>query len=207
MLNFIREECFSWMEGAIRNLPGRAGRLVRRMWYQHRFAGCGELFIGEGCRFIDTGAMRFEGRTLINEGCYFNAQGGGITVGDFTAFNNGVHINASCGGHIRIGSHCPIGPGVVMRTANHRFSNADEFIQNQGHEAADITIEDDCWLGANVIVLGGVKIGRGAVVGAGAVVSKDVPEMAVVVGVPARVINYRLGTSAQTVQSHPEYSQ
>ncbi len=206
MLNLVREECLSWMEGVIRNLPGRAGRLVRRVWYQRRFASCGELFIGEGCRFIDPASMRFEGRTLINEGCYFNAQGGMISMGDFTAINNGAHINASCGGHIRIGSHCPIGPGVVMRTANHRFSDAAEYIQNQGHDAADIIIEDDCWLGANVIVLAGVKIGRGAVVGAGAVVSKDVPEMAVVVGVPARVIKYRSGTSAQVVQSHPESS-
>jgi acetyltransferase-like isoleucine patch superfamily enzyme len=54
-----------------------------------------------------------------------------------------------------------------------------------------VLIEDDCWIGANAVILGGVHIGRGAIVGAGAVVTKDVPSMAIAVGVPARVRKYR----------------
>ena len=52
-------------------------------------------------------------------------------------------------------------------------------------------IEDDCWIGANAVILGGVHIGKGAIIGAGAVVTKDIPSMAIAVGVPAKVLKYR----------------
>jgi len=128
---------------------------------------------------------------MINDGCYFNADGGSINVGNWTAFNIGVHINASCGGNIILGDYCLIGPRVVMRTANHRFEKKEVYIRDQGHQIADIVIEDDCWIGANVVILSGVRIGRGAVIGAGAVVTRDIPSMAIAVGVPAKVLKYR----------------
>jgi galactoside O-acetyltransferase len=135
--------------------------------------------------------MVFQGLTLVGDNCYFNAEGGSISVGNWTAFNRGAHINAACGGMISIGEHCPIGPGVLMRTANHRFSRPDLYIQDQGHEPADIIIDDDVWIGANAIILGGVHIGKGAVIGAGAVVTSNIPSMGVAVGIPAKVIKYR----------------
>jgi acetyltransferase-like isoleucine patch superfamily enzyme len=191
MGNLLASEIRSWFEAMIRFVPGRIGVFVRQVWYKRCFKNSERLHIGTGCQFIAPGSISFSGLTLINDGCYFNADGGFITIGDWTAFNRGVHINASCGGRIVIGAHCPIGPGVVMRTANHRFSRVDIKIQDQGHDLADIVIEDDCWIGANAVILGGVHIGRGAIVGAGAVVTKDVPSMAIAVGVPARVRKYR----------------
>ena len=59
-----------------------------------------------------------------------------------------------------------------------------------GHNPADIMIGDDVWIGANAVILGGIKIGKGAVIGAGAVVTKDIPSNAVAVGVPAKVLRY-----------------
>ncbi len=191
MINLLTSEILAWIEALIRCLPGRIGGVVRWAWFKRRFKHSGRLRIGTGCQFVAPGSMSFTGITLINDGCYFNADGGTITSGDWTAFNSGAYINASCGGNIIIGAHCPIGPGVVMRTANHRFSRTDVNIQDQGHVSADIVIEDDCWIGANAVILGGVRIGRGAVIGAGAVVTKDIPSMAVAVGVPAKVIKYR----------------
>lgn len=191
MLGLLTYELREWLEALVRFIPGRVGVLVRRLWFKARFKDSGVLNIGTGCRFVAPGSMSFSGKTLINDGCYFNADGGGIDVGDWTAFNIGVHINASNGGRIVIGAHCPIGPGVVMRTANHQFSRADLNIQDQGHEARDIVIEDDCWIGANAVILGGVHIGRGAIIGAGAVVTKNIPSLAIATGVPARVGKYR----------------
>lgn len=191
MLRLFICEIHAWLETLIRYMPGRIGGLARRVWFKRHFKHSDHLHIGVGCQFISPGSMSFSGRTLINDGCYFNAEGGAITVGDWTAFNSGVHINASCGGSIIIGAHCPIGPGVVMRTANHRFLRVDVNIQEQGHDLADIIIEDNCWIGANAVILGGVRIGSGAIVGAGAVVTKDIPSMAVAVGVPAKVRKYR----------------
>jgi len=188
---FVLQELFSWIEALFRFLPGRLGGEVRRIYWGMRFFSCGDLRIGCDCTFVKPNAMRFAGLTMISDGCYFNADGGSITVGNWTAFNIGGHINASCGGKIVIGAHCPIGPGVVMRTANHCFEKSNVYIQEQGHQIGDIVIEDDCWIGANAIILGGVSIGKGAIIGAGAVVTKDIPSMAIAVGVPAKVLKYR----------------
>ena len=192
--NFVQifsKEFIIWIEFFVRYTPGRFGILIRKGWFKLRLNHSEKLHIGLGSEFINPSSISFYGITLINTHCYFNADGGTIKVGHHTAFNINSNINASVGGNIMIESHCAIGPGVVMRTANHRYSDPNMLIQNQGHDSADITIEDDCWIGANAIILGGVHIGKGAVIGAGSVVTKDIPSMAIAVGVPAKVIKYR----------------
>lgn len=87
-----------------------------------------------------------------------------------------------------------MGPDVLIisRHQNHRFDDLSRPMRLQGYaESAPVVIEDDVWLGARVIVLPGIRIGRGAVVGAGAIVTKDVPPYAVCVGNPARIVRYR----------------
>ena len=122
---------------------------------------------------------------------FFSACKGKILVGENTAFNHNVHINASVGGEINIGKYVLVGPNVIMRTANHKFSDSNILIRNQGHVIGDIIIEDDVWIAAGAILLSGIKIGKGAVIGAGSVVTKDIPSMAVAVGNPAKVIKFR----------------
>jgi acetyltransferase-like isoleucine patch superfamily enzyme len=90
-----------------------------------------------------------------------------------------------CGDGVRIASH------VSIVGFNHGFDDPSVPIHTQKHETLGITIEDDVWIGANAVVLDGVTVGRGAVIAAGAVVSKDVPPMAIVGGVPAKVVRYR----------------
>lgn len=124
--------------------------------------------------------------------CFLTARGGAIIIDTGCRFNRGIMINADIGGTIRIGKDCIIGPGVILRTANHRFSKLDKPIRHQGHKTSDITLLNDVWLGANVVVLPGVEIGKGCVVGAGAVVTKSLPDYAIAVGVPARIIASRL---------------
>jgi len=187
----LTSEILIWMETFINSIPGKTGSALRRLWFARRFKSKPNLRIGRSCQFVAASSMCFEGTALISDSCYFNADGGSIHIGNQTAFNLGVHINASGGGRIMMGSHCLIGPGVVMRTANHSFPKWDVNIQEQGHDPADIIIEDNCWIGANVVILGGVRIGTGAVIGAGAVVTKNIPSMTVAVGVPAKVIKYR----------------
>ena len=98
---------------------------------------------------------------------------------------------------IHIGDHVMTGPGVTMITGGHRIdiqgrpmtsiTNEEKLPEND----QDIIIEGDNWIGANAIILKGVTIGEGAVVAAGAVVTKDVPPFSIVGGVPARVIKMR----------------
>ena len=90
------------------------------------------------------------------------------------------------GAPITIGRHVFIGPNFGAYTAQHPLVARE---RNQGIERAlPITIEDDCWIGGDVKVMPGVTIGRGSVVGAGSVVTKDVPEGVVAMGVPAKVV-------------------
>jgi galactoside O-acetyltransferase len=191
LVKIFSQEVSAWIETLFRYVPGRIGAKVRQVYWGKRFLGSGNLRIGNDCTFVKPKAMRFSGLTMINDGCYFNADGGSITAGNWTAFNIGAHINASCGGNIILGDYCLIGPGVVMRTANHRFEKKEVNIRGQGHQIADIVIEDDCWIGANAVILSGVQFGRGAIIGAGAVVTRDIPSMAIAVGVPAKVLKYR----------------
>lgn len=184
-------EIHAWIEAFVRFSPGNFGNIMRRLWFRRRLNMSNTLYIGFGCEFLSPETMSFEGLIRIGKNSFFTAQGGTIIVKNNTSFNINVHINASIGGVIRIGEECLIGPNVVMRTASHEYNDPKQFIREQGHKIGDIDIEDDVWIGANVIILGGVHIGRGAVIGAGSVVTKDVPSYAVVTGVPAKIIKYR----------------
>lgn len=118
------------------------------------------------------------------------AGGGSITIGDH------VQINPNCviyggGGGVEIGDNCLIAANTVIVPNNHIFEDIDRPIRLQGTTGLGIEIGQDVWIGANVVVLDGVTIGDGAIVGACAVVTKDVPPNAVVAGNPARVLRCR----------------
>ena len=91
---------------------------------------------------------------------------------------------------LTVGNHVLIAPGCFI-TDHHHKRGAHDRISAQGCESAQVVIEDDVWLGANAVVLPGIRIGKGAIVGAGAVVTHDVETLAIVAGVPARVIGKR----------------
>lgn len=191
IISKMANEILAWLEVFVRFSPGRVGTVLRRRWFQRRFKRSGRLNIGFGCDFLSPQTICFDGASSIGNNSFFSAEGGFITIGNNAAFNMNVHINASVGGAIRIGENCLFGPNVIMRTANHRYDNPNLPIRQQGHATSDISIEDDVWIGGNVVVLGGVHIGRGAVIGAGAVVTKDIPSMAIAFGIPAKVIKFR----------------
>lgn len=192
----IIDEIQAWLVTFVSFLPGRIGNGMRRLWFRSRFLDSDRPYIGLGCEFISPNTITFRGMVSIGKNSFFTAEGGSIVVGNNTAFNMNVHINASVGGEIKIGECCRVGPNVVMRTASHKYDNPAIQILQQGHAISDISIDDDVWIGANAVILGGVHIGSGAVVGAGAVVTKDVPSMAIVGGVPAKVIKFRsMGTA------------
>jgi len=111
-----------------------------------------------------------------------------VTIGAHTFVGRGVEIDVS--GSVRLGSHVLVAPSVFMTDHAHEIA-AGQLIDSQGCTQAPIVVEDDVWLGARCVILPGVRVGRGAVVGAGAVVTRDVPDGAVVAGVPARILRHR----------------
>ena len=112
-----------------------------------------------------------------------------LTLGDGVCINDDVWINAV--GGVTIGNNVLIGPKVVIHSANHKFSNPEIPITEQGHTLKPVIIEDDVWVGASTVILAGVTIGEGAVVGAGSVVTKNVEAYTVVAGNPAHIIGRR----------------
>lgn len=125
----------------------------------------------------------------INQGVYLGAFGKHFTVGDRTQFNRNAVVDGR--GSIRIGCDVLVGPGAQLISYQHRFADRAQPINRQGLELKEIVIEDDVWIGAGAIVLAGVHLGRGCIVGAGAVVTKSFPAYSILGGVPARVIGER----------------
>ena len=105
-----------------------------------------------------------------------------VTLEDDVGINAFTHILG--GGGVHIGARTQISTGCSIAAITHSEEIATRF---QGIEIP-VTIEEDCWLGTGAIVLPGVRIGRGSIIGAGAVVTKDIPPFSIAVGVPARVI-------------------
>lgn len=130
-------------------------------------------------------------RVRIGQGVQIKAHAAGegkIEIGESTIIGS---YSSLSGLFIHIGKDCLIAPQVCIFANNHVFADPHRKIREQGHTYQGIVIEDDCWLGAGVRVLDGVTIGEGSVIGAGAVVTKDIPPYSVAVGVPAKVVAQR----------------
>lgn len=135
--------------------------------------------------------------TKIGANCIFaNSE-----IEDFSYINDWAVIN-----NLKIGKFCSIGPHLKVGYGKHPInfiSTSPLFYSSQPwfgitltnkdkyEEHKVTTIENDVWIGANVFLVDGIKIGHGAIIGAGAVVTKDVPDYAIVGGVPAKIIKYR----------------
>ncbi|MBS0028553.1 CatB-related O-acetyltransferase [Chitinophaga sp. 2R12] len=122
---------------------------------------------------------------VVEKGASFGRR---ITLGNYSA----IGVNAWIKGKVTIGNYVLMGPNVTILTQNHIFSRTDTPIYYQGATPEmPVIIEDDVWIGQNVIILPGLRICQGAIVAAGAVVTKDVPPYMIVGGNPARIIKKR----------------
>jgi maltose O-acetyltransferase len=156
---------------------GRLGKYLRGM-------ACGRLF-------------RTCGKNInIEKGAYFGS-GWEIEIGD----NSGLGVNCNVPFNLKIGNDVMMGPDVFIIGENHDFDDINISMRLQGYkESKPICIEDDVWIGARVIILPGVRIEKGAIIGAGSVVTKDIPPYAICAGNPARVIRYRNINPLEQVQ-------
>ncbi len=151
---------------------------------------------GEGCVFeqgvrifhpdhVHLGAHVYVGHDTILEGYH----AGDLRVGDGSWIGSQCFLHAA--GDLTIGRHVGVGPGVRILTSVHEEAGRDVPILHAPLRFAAVVVEDDADLGVGCVILPGVTIGRGAQVGAGAVVTADVPAYVVVAGVPARVLRER----------------
>ena len=145
-------------------------------------------------------------------GCGSNVRFSALTS-DFTYRNVTIGNDVYIGPHalflctesqIFIGNKVLFGPHVTIIGGDHRITDVGRFIYDvldkHPEDDQDVHIEDDVWIGTNTTLLKGVTVGRGAVVAAGALVTKDVPPYAIVGGVPAKVLKYRF--TPEQIQEH-----
>lgn len=132
-------------------------------------------------------AEKCGGGVIVKQNCYIGS-GSGLRIGDRSQLGHNARIDQS----VTIGNDVVMGPDVVIMTASHAFEDPDTPVNQQGAEPVrPVIIGNDVWIGTRVIILPGVRIGDGAIIGAGSVVTKSIPPLAVAVGNPARVIRQR----------------
>lgn len=125
-------------------------------------------------------------RAVINHFVTLNCTS--LSIGEYSQVNPGSVIY----GRVHLGNHVMIGPNVTISGGNHRFDRVDVPMMFQGSSERGIFIEDDVWIGANAVITDGVRIGKGAVVGAGSVVTRDVCAGAIVHGAKASMFRSRV---------------
>jgi acetyltransferase-like isoleucine patch superfamily enzyme len=169
--------------------------------------------IGRGTRvartalldMLNEGSLPVGGNVVVGRNCSISHDVllvpycGRITVGDRTFIGPRTMIFGN--GGVEIGSDVLIAGQCFIVASNHVHSNFDRPIRAQGLTAKGIVIEDDVWIGAGCKVLDGVRIGRGSIVGAGAVVRQSLPAFSVAVGVPATVKRDRRYAAESSVVS------
>jgi acetyltransferase-like isoleucine patch superfamily enzyme len=139
--------------------------------------------------------IKFFSDKLVKNNCSLDdyamvlTYGGDIVIGDNCSINS-FSIAYGHGG-LTIGNGVRIAAQTVIIPCNHNYIDPDKFIYQQGVTKLGITIKDDVWIAAGAKILDGVTIGKGAVVASGAVVTENVPDYAVVAGIPAKLIKYR----------------
>jgi maltose O-acetyltransferase len=143
-------------------------------------------------RCVTKSLFKHVGRNInIEKGAYFG-DGLQIEIGD----NSGIGLNCRVCGPVKIGDNVMMGPEVIILTVSHKYERLDIPMLKQGHNEPElVTIGDDVWIGTRAVILPGISVGKGAIIGASAVVTKDVPEYSVVCGNPAKVIKSRKDNS------------
>ena len=160
------EESLGWL---IRNIPGFTGLVVRGLAYRMAI-------------------LKLKSFPLIYSGVYFS-HSYGIEIGNKFSINTGAHLDGR--GGIKIGDNVMIGQYAVIVSSEHRLDQTDKPMNMLDHVFDPVSIGDDVWIGAHSVITSGVRIGTGAVIGAGAVVISDVSDYTIVGGVPAKVIGNR----------------
>jgi acetyltransferase-like isoleucine patch superfamily enzyme len=156
------------------------------------------LLLGTGCSIDAAGAgtIHIDAAVHLADRVLLHSEGR-IEIGPQVFINRDVMIVALEA--IIIGAGCRIAERVSIRDHDHRFGNPDVPIRDQGYVTSPIRIGRDCWIGCNAVILKGVSIGDGAIIGAGAVVTKSIRSRSVAAGVPARVIRSLSATTLNQV--------
>lgn len=162
-------ELESYLLWSIRDLPGVLGYLLRFIVYK--------ILLKELSSFC-----------IIQPHVYI-IDCSGVSIGKNFTINSNCYINGY--GKVNIGDNVLIGPNVVIASGQHQYNNSKIPVTFQKILPKKIVIESDCWIGANVVIMPGVRISKGTCIGAGSIVTKSTKPYTIVAGVPAKIIKLR----------------
>lgn len=198
----------------LKALLKNTGRAVRHTWWRWRLARLGtspdiqpdthfeyaeRIYIGNHCRIArralirantdDPKGVRLGNNVSVQENVLINANRGHVVIGDHSWLGPGSTVYGN--GGVEIGSDVMVASHCVINTVSHNSARTDIPMNQQGTYCDPVVLEDDVWIGTAAIILQGVRIGRGSIIGAGAVVVRNIPPYSIAVGVPARVTGNR----------------
>lgn len=212
LLSLLR---FELIITTLSGIPGALGIISRKHFYKYLFKKKGaNVIFGKNVDIACPDKIKIGKNCLIGDNCLLDAkgEGGGIYIGDnvqiarntllrskggFIEIGNNTSVSSFC--HISsVATRVKIGESVLIASycyiiggGGHGFERLDVPIKEQAKFGKGIVIEDDVWLGAGVYVIDGNNIRTGSIVGAGSVVTKDIPKYSIAAGVPAKVIKKR----------------
>lgn len=198
------------------HLPGLAGIVLRRAFYPLLFERMergvvigsgvtlrqpGKMVLQRGCLIDDLAGLSARGgddtrivlgrEVFIGRGTVLSLRDGRMELGDHSNIGGSCRIGCS-GGMVRIGQHVLVGAFTYIGGGMHRFDRTDVPMALQGQSfKGGVTIEDDVWIGGGCQVLDGVTIGKGSIIGAGSIVTRDIPPYSIAFGNPAKVHKQR----------------
>lgn len=196
------------------NFPGAAGLILRQKIYPLLVGHYGRgTAISRGVTLRCPNRLSLGASSMIDDGVFFDikSDSAAVTLGARNQIMHGAHFETGYGGHITLGDDCYVGAFAILNgyggleignnaliaghchivSGNHCFADLSQPMNSQGISGQGIVIEDDVWLGAGVKVLDGIRIGRGSIISAGAVVTRDVAPCSIMGGVPAKLIRHR----------------
>jgi galactoside O-acetyltransferase len=200
-------------------VPGALGMALRKLFWPAMFGSCGKgSMFASGITLRQPGRIHLGEDVVLSEGCILDGRHGtepvSIRLGNNVILSNDVMISCK-NGTVSIGDNCGLNARTIVQSTNncpvvigpdciigqqcfivgggsYNFDRLDIPIRKQGIRAdGGVCLEEDVWLGGNVTVLGGVKMGKGSVAGAGALLTRSVAAYTISLGVPAQVIKKR----------------
>lgn len=200
-------------------LPGALGLMLRKLFWPRLFGSCGAgTVFGQGVVLRHPHRIHLGRRVVVSENCILDARhdresrvlvldddvnlandvmisckNGTVHIGERVGVGARVIIHSTDGNPVRVGDDVVIGPMCyLVGGGNYNLDRLDLPIGQQGIKSdCGVVVEKGAWLGSGVTVLGGVRVGVGSVAAAGAVVSREVPDLAICRGVPARITGFR----------------
>ena len=206
--------CYELVQLLSQNVPGALGLALRKALFPSLLGSCGRnVIFGQNVVLRHPHKIRIGDNVVIDDNCLIDAKGdanGGITIGSgvFVGRNSilsckngdievadGANIGFNCevfsASRVTIGRDALLAAYCYVIGGDHDFSDPAAAVLSQGRRSSGVAIGAGAWLGAGAKILDGVTIGDRAIVGAGAVVREAVPEGAIAVGIPARVVGQR----------------